>query len=117
MTQLTPEFQQFIDLRNGTTIGVHIVTILTAADTLKVPRLAQRTSDDIASKQLVREGDDTGITLTDNANEIGHLAAEHTVTLTGGTPASGNTKAGKALIVTVHDNSALNSSVLGWTSD
>ncbi len=69
MAALKPDLEQYLDLRNGTVLGLHKVTLLTTSDTVTVPKLAN-TSASASSKQ-VRDANEASATVTDDgANTI-----------------------------------------------
>ena len=103
MAELLADQTGFVDLAHGWKVGVHVLTLKSAADTYKVARLGQRTTDSVSAEQIRREGDTTAVTVTDDATT--QTNAYSTVTLTGGT--AGQT----ILICTVHDRSIINSSI------
>lgn len=92
MAALIPKFQTFVDLRNGTTIGITVVTALSASDTITVPTLAATTVTN-STAQLEGPGNEGTPTITASGN---------TVTIASGTV--GN----DYLIVTRHPNSVIN---------
>jgi hypothetical protein len=98
MAALFPDLQRYEDLRNGTIVGIHAVTLQSSSDTITVPKLAQATTDDVSSAVVRRPGDDTGVTITDDAQS----GTGNTITLTGGT--AGN----KLLVLSVHGPATIN---------
>lgn len=95
MAALLPKMQQFVDMRDGTIVGIHVVTLQTASDTLAVPKLAQRATNSVSSGTL-RRADTNTVTVTDNAATADTTASGgNTVTLVG-TPGQ------DVLIMTVH---------------
>lgn len=69
MAALKPDLQHFFDLRNGTVLGFHKVTLLSTSDTLTVPKLANTTAS--ASSDQIRDAGESGVTVTDDgANTI-----------------------------------------------
>ncbi len=99
MAQLIPDFQTFVDLKNGTTVGITIVTLTSASDTVQVPALAQVATVNVSSSALRRPGDDTGVTVTDDATAATN---GNVITITGGT--AGN----KVLLSHVHGPAGIN---------
>lgn len=79
MATLKPYLQQFVDMRDGSIIGIHKLKLLSASDTFTVPNLANTTSS--ASSDQVRDAGEGAVTVSDNGTR--------TITLTGGT--AGNT--------------------------
>lgn len=88
MATLLPDKQVFVDLRDGTQIGIHKVTLASTSDTFTVPPLANTTSN--ASSAQVRDQNENAVTVTDDGS--------NTVTLASGT--AGET----ATVVTQHRN-------------
>lgn len=79
MATLKPYLQQFVDLRDGSIIGIHKLKLLSTSDTFTVPDLANTTSS--ASSDQIRDAGEASVTVSDNGN--------NTITLTGGV--AGNT--------------------------
>jgi hypothetical protein len=95
MAALLPKIQQFVELKNGTTIGIHVVLLVSASDTLAVPKLAQRVTAS-ASSATLRTANANTVTVTDNASTADTTASGgNTVTLVG-------TAGQEVTIVTVH---------------
>lgn len=86
MATLLPDFQQYIDLRDGTILGIHKVTLKTASDTLTVPVGANTTAS--ASFAQVRDAGEAAATVTSSSN---------TVTIVG-------TAGNKVTIASIHRN-------------
>ena len=103
MATLLPDQEVYVDLAHGWKVGVFVLTLKSASDTFKVPRLGQRTTASVSAEQVRREGDTTAVTVTDDATT--QTNAYSTVTLTGGV--AGTT----ILICTCHDRSVINSSI------
>ncbi|MHA2063818.1 MAG: hypothetical protein ACXABY_05465 [Candidatus Thorarchaeota archaeon] len=99
MAALLPDLQQYVDLRNGTTIGIHVVTLKTtggSGDTITVPKFAQATTDDVSAATL-RRADANTATITDDANS----GTGNTVTMVG--------TAGQQIVVTtIHGPATIN---------
>lgn len=70
-----PYLQQFVDLRDGSIIGIHKLKLLSTSDTFTVPALANTTAN--ASADQIRDAAETAVTVTDNG--------DNTVTLASGT--------------------------------
>lgn len=87
MATLLPDFQQYIDLRDGTILGVHKLTLKTSSDTFTTPVGANSTAS--ASVAQVRDAGEASVTVTSSSN---------TVTIASGT--AGN----KVTIVSLHRN-------------
>ncbi len=103
MAQLRPKIQQFLDLKDGSSVGIHVVTVMTASDLFYVPKFNQRTTADVSAATLRRAGAATA-TITDNASTADSTPrGGNTVTITGGTPGE------DLLIVTVHGPNSMNS--------
>jgi hypothetical protein len=98
MAQLYPDKQMFFDFDNETKIGVHLVTLQSASDTIVVPRLGNWDANNRASAQLIRSSpaDSTGVTVTDGGG-TDDTAETSTVTLTGGAANA------TLIVVTLHD--------------
>lgn len=75
MAALLPKLQQFVDLRDGSIIGITKATLLSSSDTLTVPTLANSTAS--ASSDQIRNAGEAAVTVTDNGS--------HTITLSNGT--------------------------------
>ena len=86
MAALRPYLQQFVDLRDGSIIGIHKVKLLSTSDTITVPNLANTTAS--ASADQIRNAGEAAVTVTDDG--------DNTITLAGGV--AGNT----ATIVSHH---------------
>jgi len=97
MAALLPKWQKYIDVGDGTgtRIGIHIVKLQSASDTLTVEKFNQTTTGDVSAATL-RRADAATATITDNADSDGN-----TVTIVG---TAGQT----VLIVTVHGPRNLN---------
>ena len=91
MEDLIPNFQRFDDLRDGTTICVTKVTLVSASDTITVPTLANTTAS--ASSAQVRAAGEVAATVTDDG--------ANTVTIVG---VAGD----KATIATLHGPANVN---------
>lgn len=91
MASIAPSLQTYVDLRNGTTIGIHIVDLVSSSDTITVARLANTTSN--ASSAQLRANGENSVTVTDDGSS--------TVTIVG-------TAGERATIVTVHGSASLN---------
>ena len=101
MAAITPTLQQYVDLRNGTTIGIHFVTPVTTSDTFTVPKLAQRTTDSVSSATL-RRSDAFTATITDNASTADTTASGgNTVTVAG-------TIGQQVVVLTIHSARGVN---------
>lgn len=69
MASLRADLQHFFDLRNGTVLGFHKVTLLSTSDTLTVPKLANTTAS--ASSDQIRDAGEAAATVTDDgANTV-----------------------------------------------
>lgn len=69
MAAVRPNLQQIFDLRNGTQLILSKITLLTASDTVTVPKLANTTAS--ASSRQVRDAGEAAATVTDDgANTI-----------------------------------------------
>lgn len=102
MAQLFPKKSEFFDLKNGTTVGVHIVTVQTTSDYFYVPKFAQRTTANVSAATL-RRADANTATITDNASTADTTAyGGNTVTISSGTANQ------DLLIVTVHGDNVIN---------
>jgi hypothetical protein len=86
LATLVPYLQQFVDLRDGSIIGIHKLKLLSTSDTFTVPNLANTSSS--ASSDQIRDAGESSVTVTDNG--------DNTVTLASGTIGS------KVTIVTHH---------------
>lgn len=91
MAALIPDFQRFDDLRDGTTLCVTKVTLVSASDTITVPTLANTNSN--ASSAQLRAAGEVAATVTDDG--------ANTVTIVG---VAGD----KATIATLHGPAQLN---------
>lgn len=91
MAALVPDFQRFDDLRDGSTIGVTKVTLVSASDTITVPKLANTTNS--ASSAQIRGANEAAATVTDDGT--------NTVTIVG-------TAGEKATVVTHHGRDQVN---------
>ena len=91
MAALIPDFQRFDDLRDGTTLAVTKVTLVSASDTITVPTLANTTSN--ASSAQIRGANEAAATVTDDG--------ANTVTLVG-------TVGNKVTVVTLHGRDVVN---------
>lgn len=101
MATILPKLQQFVDMRNGTTVGIHFVTLVSTSDTITVPKLAQRVTDDVSSGTL-RRADAFTATVTDNASTADSTASGgNTVTIVG-------TVGQEVMIITVHNSGSMN---------
>ena len=96
MAAVLPVQQQFVDLKNGTTVGIHVVNLVSASDTITVPKLAQTATDDVSAATL-RRADANTATITDDANS----GSSNTVTCVG-------TAGQQILVVTVHGPNVIN---------
>lgn len=96
MAAVLPVQQQFVDLRNGTVVGIHVVNLVSTSDTLTVPKLAQTTTDSVSSATL-RRADASTATITDDAQS----GTSNTVTIVG-------TAGEQLLVVTVHGPNMIN---------
>ena len=102
MAQLRPKIQKFVDLKDGTHVGIHVVTVQTSSDYFYVPKLAYRTADDVGAKMLYR-ADGNNATITDNASTADTTAyGGNVVTISSGTAGQ------DLLIVTAHGPNVLN---------
>jgi hypothetical protein len=84
MAALTQFFQRFYDTSKGEKIGIHIVTLTSASDTITVPTLADGTTNNTSARQLNRSGQ-SSVTITNTANVItiaGGSAGEEVVIVT-----------------------------------
>jgi len=68
MALLVPTLQQFLDLRDGTTLGITKVKLLSASDTLTVPKPANTTAN--ASVSVVRNAGEAAVTATQSAQTV-----------------------------------------------
>lgn len=69
MATIRPIYQQYVDTKEGTTIGIHLVTPVTTSDTFTVPTLASSTVN--VSSAILRRADGNTATITnDGANTI-----------------------------------------------
>lgn len=93
MAALNQFHQQFVDLPDGKTIGIHVVTLQSTSDTITVPVLDNTTSG-VAVKQLLRNGQ-TASTVTSSSNTV------TIATTTLPSEASGNRE---VVIVSLHQN-------------
>jgi hypothetical protein len=93
MAQLFTDVQEFVDLRNGTIIGIHQVTLQSASDTLRIPNLRARATFANSVAQ-VRDEDETSLTLT--------AGNKNTVTLAGGSAGD------RVTIITRHGSNVVN---------
>lgn len=91
MASILPDQQNFVDLRNGTTVGIHVVTPVSTSDTITVPTLANSTSN--SSTATLRRADGNTATITDDG--------ANTITIAG-------TAGSQVLVVSVHPASQLN---------
>lgn len=98
MALLKPDWQEFVDNKNGTVVGLTLVTPLSiTGDTVEVPQLAQVDADSVSSAVLRRVGQTSSPTITDSAT-----TSDNTLTLA-------STIVGEqVLIVTVHASAMLN---------
>jgi hypothetical protein len=96
MAAIYPDHQVYVDLPNGLTVGIHIVTPVSSSDTITVPQLASSTANE-SSNQL-RTETDVGATITDDADDQ--------VTIVG-------TRGRRCIIATIH-NTRVNA---GWETD
>jgi hypothetical protein len=102
MASLNPgALSRYVDMRNGTTIGIHFVTLLSTSDTLTVPKLAQRVTNSVSSSAL-RRPDGFTATVTDNAATADTTASGGNTVTVVGTPGQ------EILIVTVHNSNVVN---------
>ncbi len=86
MAAILPDLQQFVDLRNGTRVGIHLVTPVSTSDTFTVPDFANTTAT-VSVATLRRADGNTATVTSDGAN---------TVTVVG-------TAGSQILIVSVHN--------------
>lgn len=84
MAALVPDSQTFLDLRDGTILGISNVTLQSASDTLTVPKPANTTAS--ASAAGLRDANQASATVTQSGN---------TVTIAG-------TAGQKLVVVTLH---------------
>lgn len=89
MAAVLPDKQMFVEVTPGITVGLHLVTPVSASDTITVPNFAQSTTNSVSSREL-RLATGNSATVTDNATTPGN-----TVTLVG-------TAGAQVLIATVH---------------
>ncbi len=68
MAALVPTLQQFLDLRDGTILGITKVKLLTTSDTLTVPGPANTTAN--ASAAGVRNAGEATATVTQSGNTV-----------------------------------------------
>ncbi len=68
MAALVPTLQQFLDLRDGTILGITKVKLLTTSDTLTVPKPANTTAN--ASVAVVRNAGEASCTATQSSNTV-----------------------------------------------
>lgn len=92
MASLLPDLQRFEDLRDGSTIGIHKLTLQSSSDTFTVPALANTTSN--ASSAQVRGANESSVTVTDDGS--------NTVTVAGGSAGD------KVTVVTHHGAAQVN---------
>ena len=77
MAALIPEKQQFLDLRDGTTMSITTVKLVSTSDTITLPVFADAdTSNSASCRQLYKTASDATITLTtstgaDNVTIVG----------------------------------------------
>lgn len=88
MAALKPQYQTFLDTKQGFQIGVTQAKIETSSDTITVPSLANTTNS--ASSAQVRDSNEDSVTVTDDG--------ANTVTLASGTVG------GVVTIITIHRN-------------
>lgn len=86
MASLLPDLQQYLDLRDGTILGIHKLTLKTTSDTFTMPTGANTTAS--ASVAQVRDAGEAAATVTSSGN---------TVTVVG---TAGNT----VTVVSIHRN-------------
>jgi len=98
MAVLKPDWQEFVDNKKGTVVGLSLVTpTATSGDTFEVPQLAQTDANSVSSAALRRAGQTSSPTVTDGAT-----TANNTVTLA-------STIIGEqVLVVTVHASAMVN---------
>jgi len=75
LATIRPYLQQFVDLRDGSIIGIHKLTLQSSSDTFTVPDLANTTAS--ASADQIRDANENSVTVTDDG--------ANTVTLASGT--------------------------------
>jgi hypothetical protein len=68
MASLLPDFQQYIDLRDGTILGIHKVTLKSTSDTITTPVGANSTAS--ASVAQIRDAGEAAVTVTSSSNTI-----------------------------------------------
>lgn len=86
MAAVLPDYQQFVDLKNGTIVGIHLFTPVSSSDTFTVPDFANTTAT-VSVATLRRADGNTATVTSDGAN---------TVTVAG-------TAGNQVLIVSVHN--------------
>lgn len=98
MAVLPLDKQEFVDLKNGLIVGIHLVTPQSASgDTFEVPKLVQTDANSASSRGFRLAGATSSPTTTDGAT-----TGDNTITLA-------NTVAGEqCLVVTVHGPSMIN---------
>jgi hypothetical protein len=69
-TLLNIDYQKYVQLPDGTVIGIHRVTLLSASDTFSVPDLADPSNAGRSAAQLRRAGDTSVTVSTTGANTI-----------------------------------------------
>lgn len=67
MAALLPSLQHYEDQRDGTTIGIHKVKLVSASDTLVVAQLANTTAS--ASSAQIRGANEAAATVTDDGDD------------------------------------------------
>lgn len=68
MALLVPDFQTFVDLRDGTIVGVTKVTLQSTSDTVTVPKPANTTAS--ASCAGLRDAGNSSATVTQSSNTV-----------------------------------------------
>ena len=69
MAAILPDLQQFVDLRNGTIVGIHLVTPVSSSDTFTVPDFASTTAT-VSVATLRRADGNTATVTSDGANTV-----------------------------------------------
>lgn len=85
MAAIYPRHQMYVDITDGLTIGIHVLWLTSASDSITVPQLASTTAS-AASAQL-RTLTDASATVTDDGDDV--------VTIVG-------TKNRRCIVVTLH---------------
>ncbi len=89
MAAILPDKQVYVELVPGITIGLHLVTPVSTADTFDVPNFHQTDTNSVSSRELRLDTGNTA-TITDDASTPGNEVA------VAGTAGS------QVLVVTVH---------------